>query len=113
MAWPLLACSNRFIQIMNNTKSSHRSRFLERIFFSVICLWPSLLMAHPGHYHPDETDEFDFLSAYFFHSHGAFDYLIFAVLISSLVMVFFNSKLAVRIAAIVATLGSVSLLSLF
>ncbi len=69
-----------------------------------------MLLAHPGHYHPDETDEFDFMRATFFHSHGSLDLVIAAVAFASLGVVFLHRKSGVRIAAAIAALGSLSLL---
>jgi hypothetical protein len=48
-------------------------------FVSSLLCWmmgfaPCLLLAHPGHYHQDETDEFDFLKANFLHTHGALEW---------------------------------------
>ena len=81
-----------------------------RLLCATVCLFPSLLLAHPGHYHPDETDEFDFFRALFFHSHGTLDYVIAAVALLSLAVVCFHGKSSVRIAALVAAAGSCSLL---
>jgi len=97
-------------QIMNSCKFSHRSRSIGRICCSLVCFFPALLLAHPGHYHPDETDEFDFFRATFLHSHGALDYLIAAIFVSSLAVVCLHGKTKVRIAAMVVALGSMALL---
>lgn len=72
--------------------------------------WPSLASAHPGHYHPDETDEFDFLRAMFFHSHGSLDYVVAAVAISSMVVAFLHGDRTVRISAGAMALASVCML---
>jgi hypothetical protein len=69
-----------------------------------------MLFAHPGHYHPDETDEFDFLRAAFFHSHGALDYILAGLFLSSVAVAWLHRKPAVRISALVAALGSLCLL---
>jgi hypothetical protein len=81
-----------------------------RVLSAGVCLCPSLLSAHPGHYHPDETDEFDFLRATFFHSHGAFDYLLAGLVISSVAVACLHGKRGVRISALAAALGSLCLL---
>ena len=81
-----------------------------RLLGAAACLYPSLLSAHPGHYHPDETDEFDFLRAALFHSHGALDYLLAGLFLSSVAVVCFHGKPAVRVSALVAALGSLCLL---
>lgn len=81
-------------------------------FAAVVGFLPSLLLAHPGHAHPDETDEFDFFVSQLLHSHGPVDYLIGAIILGSLVTAFFAEKLAVRIAALVSAAGSLALISL-
>jgi hypothetical protein len=91
---------------MNILHSSRWGLSSSRLFCAVACLFPALLSAHPGHYHPDETDEFDFLRATFFHSHGTLDYLLAAVAVFGLVVALFHGKPAVRIAAVVAAAGS-------
>lgn len=81
-----------------------------RLFCAVFCFLPGLLLAHPGHYHPDETDEFDFFKANFFHSHGNLDYVLAAVAIVSMVLACMSGRPAVRITAMIASLGSIALL---
>lgn len=90
--------------------SSHRLRACPRWISAAVCFIPSLLLAHPGHSHPDETDEFDFLRATFFHSHGALDYGIAAVAVISLAVVCLHGKPAVRIGALATALGALALL---
>lgn len=85
-------------------------RSAPRLILATICFFPALLLAHPGHYHPDETDEFDFFRATFLHSHGALDYVLMAVAVSSLVLGFFHGKPVVRITALLAAAGSLVLL---
>ncbi len=110
LAWPLLDCSLSVSKIMNILNMSYRGLSASRLLCTAACLFPSLLMAHPGHSHPDETDEFDFLRANFFHLHGALDYLLAAIAISSLAVACLHGKPAVKIAAIVAATGSLALL---
>jgi len=95
---------------MKFSKPSMWSDTAARLLGAVIGLAPSLLLAHPGHYHPDETDEFDFLRATFFHSHGAMDYLLAAIAISSLAVSCFHARPAIRLTALVTALGSLALL---
>ena len=113
-AWhrPLLDCRLRLIQTMKIQKNlpaaSHRS---VRFFCSLARLFPAILLAHPGHYHPVETDEFDFMRATFFHSHrlpGSRDRR--GRQLSALASFSFIGKSGVRIAAAIAALGSLSLL---
>ena len=80
---------------------------------AAVSFFPSMALAHPGHAHPDETDEFDFFLSQVFHSHGLLDYVIIAVMIGSLLGACFAEKQVLRICALVAGLGSLSLLSLF
>jgi hypothetical protein len=70
-------------------------------------------MAHPGHYHPDETDEFDFLRAMFFHSHGVFDFVLGGVVIVSLVVAFFSKGRHLRMGALGLALGALSWIAIF
>ncbi len=42
-------------------------------------LLPSLAMAHPGHFHPGEDDEFDAIVAGFLHPFSGLDHLVLAV----------------------------------
>lgn len=86
---------------------------LSRLFCAAICLFPSVLLAHPGHYHPDETDEFDFLRATFFHSHGSLDYLVGAVVVISVATACFSGKSAVRTGALATALGALAMLPIF
>ncbi|MES2438718.1 MAG: hypothetical protein V4584_06620 [Verrucomicrobiota bacterium] len=86
------------------------SRSAARVCVAVVCLFPSLLLAHPGHYHPDETDEFDFLRATFLHSHGAMDYLLAVTAIGCIALACLHGKTSVRITAMAAALGSLALL---
>jgi hypothetical protein len=88
----------------------HWSRSASRWVCAGAGLFPALLSAHPGHYHPDETDEFDFLRATFFHSHGKLDYVLAAIVISSIAVVYFNGKAAIRLSAAALALGSLAML---
>lgn len=72
-------------------------------------LFPSLLSAHPGHYH-GETDEFDFIRSTFLHSHGAMDYLLVGVAFASIAVVFMHGRPRVRISALVLAAASLSLI---
>lgn len=96
---------------MSPTNLLHRSwRRATWLLSTVAALTPFLLSAHPGHYHPEETDEFDFLRATFLHSHGALDYLLAAVALGSVAVVCFHGRTPVRISALFLALGSLSLI---
>lgn len=84
-----------------------------RFFCAVFCLFPSVLLAHPGHYHPDETDEFDFFASTVAHSHGALDWVLIALVIASLAVAVLGVKPAFKISALAVGLGSLSLLPIF
>ncbi len=86
------------------------SRAIGRILCTLSCLFPSLLIAHPGHYHPDEVDEFDLFRAAVFHPHGALDLVIAAGFLGSIAMVCLHGKSGIRIAAGLVALGSLALL---
>jgi hypothetical protein len=86
------------------------NRGVSRLVLAAASLLPSLALAHPGHYHPDETDEFDFLRATFFHSHGLLDYVLAAVILVSVAVACLHGRPAVRIGAMAAALGSLVLL---
>jgi hypothetical protein len=76
----------------------------------IICICPSVLLAHPGHYHPDETDEFDFFRATLVHSHGTLDFVLIGLAVASLAVVVIHSRPAFRISALAVGLASLSLL---
>lgn len=96
---------------MKPLQSSRWLRSVIRLTGFSICLFPSLLLAHPGHYHPDETDEFDFLRAMFFHSHGAFDWVLIGLAVGSLAVAAFAVKPVLRLTALAVGLSSLSLFS--
>lgn len=50
------------------------------------CLLPGLAMAHPGHYHPGEKDEFDTLVSGLFHPFSGLDHLLIALAAGGLAM---------------------------
>lgn len=90
---------------------------MKSIFFSFWCriaaasiLLAPVLAAHPGHYHPDETDEFDFLRAYFFHSRGALDWVLAAVVLVSISMAMVATTRNRRIAAAFTTIAALAVL---
>jgi len=95
---------------MKDFRLSTRRLPLAPFFAAAIAGFPAILAAHPGHYHPDETDEFDFFRATFFHSHGAFDYILAAVAIGCVATAFFSTRRAVRIGAMVTAAASLALL---
>lgn len=103
----------RYTLLMNTNRLSFYQRFSTRLFVLLVVLCPALLQAHPGHYHPEETDEFDFLRTTFLHSHGAVDYLVAVVFLSSISCLIFSGKRSVQLAGLAAVIGSLVLLPLF
>ena len=95
---------------MKNLRLSESQRAVTRLLCSGVCFLPSLLLAHPGHYHPDETDEFDFLRATFFHTHGSLELVLMGLLVCSILVVCLNRKPAIRLSALGMAMGSLSLL---
>ncbi len=95
---------------MKSTQSSLWLRLVTRWVGAFSCLFPSLLLAHPGHYHPDETDEFDFFRATFLHSHGALDFALIGLALASLAVVVLNGRPGLRISALAVGVVSLALL---
>lgn len=110
LACPLLAAKLIAIPPMKSSQSSLWLRLATRLLGVFTCLFPSILLAHPGHYHPDETDEFDFFRATFLHSHGAFDDLLIGLVIAGLSVAVLSGRPGFRISALAVGLGSLSLL---
>lgn len=110
LAWLLLECSITFNLLMKTLRPPF---WPSRLFAVGACLLPSVLSAHPGHYHPDETDEFDFLRATFFHSHGSLDYVIALIAIFSIAVAYFHATTSVRVSALLAGLGALAMLPIF
>ena len=98
---------------MKNPRLSEARRAATRLICTGVCWVPSLLMAHPGHYHPDETDEFDFFRGTFFHTHGALEYVVAGMVVLNIALACLNPKPVVRLGALAMALGSLSLLPIF
>lgn len=110
LACLLLVAILSAISPMKTFQSFRWLRSMTRLMGLSACLFPSLLLAHPGHYHPDETDEFDFLRAIFFHSHGAFDWVVIGLAVCGLAVAVFGVRPALRISALAIGLSALSLL---
>jgi hypothetical protein len=91
-------------------RSSQPCQFAGRWCVLIYCLLASAAQAHPGHVHPDETDEFDLIRTLFFHSHGMFDYLLVAVMVGSVVVGGMHHRRSVRIGALTVAATSFALL---
>lgn len=81
-----------------------------RLLGAVLCGIPALASAHPGHHHPDETDEFDFVRETFLHSHGSLDYVLGFVAVTAVAVSCLNGKRPVRLLAMALALGSLAAL---
>lgn len=112
--WALgMANARMTMPTMNIPKPPYWHQAILRWVSTLICLSPAILSAHPGHDHPDETDEFDFLQAAFFHSHGSLDYLLAAVMVFSIVLVCQSGRPLVRVGAAMLAVGSLAMLPIF
>jgi len=96
---------------MKSVRTSTRFLSLKRLVSAGVCLLPALASAHPGHYHPDETDEFDFLRATFLHTHGTLEYVLAGLVIAAVAVVCLNQKPVVRFSAFALAMASLSLIS--
>ena len=56
-------------------------------------------LAHPGHYHPGEEDEFDALLSNFLHLHGYLEFGLVSLALAAAVLFFTNRNRPVRLAA--------------
>lgn len=74
---------------------------------------PSLVIAHPGHFHPGEEDEFDALRANFLHLHGAWEMGLALLALTSVAVFQINKSRRIRMAAVVAFGGSLALIAAF
>ncbi len=85
---------------------------ISRFFVIAFCFLPTLLLAHPGHYHPDETDEFDTFQTLFFHSHGMLDYVLAAIVFLSIAVALISRKVPIKVSALATGVISAVLLPL-
>lgn len=78
---------------------------------AALAFLPSLAMAHPGHHHPGEEDEFDALRANFFHLHGYLEIGLAALALASVGLFIMNRNRPVRIAAALTFGGSLAVIA--
>ncbi len=97
---------------MNRSLLATNHQWITPLLVSMIYFTPSLLMAHPGHHHPDEADEFDSFRATFLHSHGMLDYFLVVIAFISLAMFFFHHRPIIRVSALAAMICSLASLKL-
>jgi len=101
------------LQPMPFMNPSNLSGIRKKCHLAVLAVFafPALVMAHPGHHHPGEEDEFDALRSNWLHLHGAWE-ISFALIAVAAVLVFhFNKRRGIRIAAAFAFGGSLALLA--
>jgi hypothetical protein len=72
-----------------------------------------LLMAHPGHYHPGEEDEFDALRATFLHLHGNLEIGLAAAAVAAVLVFGISNKRPLRVAAAIALCASLAGIAAF
>ena len=82
-----------------------------RLAMLVLVTLPVVAMAHPGHYHPGEEDEFDAMRANFLHLHGAWEIGLALLALTAVVVFKINKNRRVRMAAAFAIGGSLALLA--
>ena len=92
-----------------HTRNSLKSRFAILTLLAV----PTLAMAHPGHFHPGEEDEFDALRANFLHLHGSLEIGLAMLALAAVGVFMFNKNRRVRAAAALAFGGSLALIAAF
>lgn len=81
-----------------------------RILMLAGCLLPTLAMAHPGHYHPGEKDEFDTLLAGFAHPFSGWDHLLIALAVGGFAMALGRRLGAAAAASFLAALAAGAIL---
>lgn len=87
-------------------------RALAALSASLLAFLPAIAAAHPGHYHPPgEDDEFDQLRADWLHLHGYTEIILAGIIVTSAVVFHFNKRRDVRIGALLAFGGSLTLLA--
>jgi hypothetical protein len=89
-----------------------KQRFVSTWICRAICLAPCLLLAHPGHYHPDETDEFDSLKANFLHTHGALEGSLACVAVAAVFVAWLHKSRPVRLSALAMAIVAVAVIAI-
>ena len=86
---------------------------LQGALLACLLLFPALAFAHPGHYHPEEEDEFDQFRADYFHLHGYLEIGLAAVALAAAVLWRFHASRRVKIGAAIVFGGSLALIAAF
>jgi len=76
-----------------------------------IYLIPALALAHPGHFHPGEEDEFDAIRSEFLHLHGNLEIGLAILALAALLVFGFHRNSRIRLVAAVTLGGSLALLT--
>ena len=98
---------------MKTNALSNRHGGRRNLLAACLILLPSLALAHPGHHHPGEEDEFDALRANFLHLHGALEISLALLAVAAVVVFKINKNRRVRMGAALAFGGSLALLAAF
>ena len=85
--------------------------FCRTLLTTGLLLLPSLALAHPGHYHPGEEDEFDAMRANFLHLHGSLEIGLACLAIASAFVFMMNRSRPVRVSAAIAFGSSLAFLA--
>jgi hypothetical protein len=96
-----------------NTRNLLKGHGICRNAILALCTLPSLAMAHPGHFHPGEEDEFDALRANYLHLHGALEISLAILALAAAAVFMLNKNRRVRTAAALAFGGSLALIAAF
>jgi hypothetical protein len=96
-----------------NTRNLLKITGICRMAAIVVLSIPSLAMAHPGHFHPGEEDEFDALRANFLHLHGAWEISLALLALAAVAVFQINRNRRIRMAAALAFGGSLALIAAF
>ena len=96
-----------------HTRNFFKTQGICRSAILAILAFPSLAMAHPGHFHPGEEDEFDALRANFLHLHGSLEIGLALLALAAVGVFMFNKNRRVRTAAALAFGGSLALIAAF
>jgi len=96
-----------------NTRNFLKAQGTFRNAILAILAFPSLAVAHPGHFHPGEEDEFDAIRANFLHLHGSLEIGLAILALTSVAVFTINKNRRVRTAAALAFGGSLALIAAF
>ena len=96
-----------------NTRNLLEAHGICRNAILALVTLPTLAMAHPGHFHPGEEDEFDALRASFLHLHGAWEISLALAALVAIAIFIVNKNRRIRVGAALAFGGSLALIAAF